>query len=112
MNPEQVAILHAVSREAERIERQYCKCARVLAFAAESLGILDSDSNQRLFTEGAANARKIKELYSVLIDLARKGEFLKGQGNLGCDDWGPADPLFTECCLTSHGEALVASSKS
>ena len=108
MNPKQIAILQAVSRETERSGWRYCKCSRVLALAAESLGDLDADSRRRLFTEGAANSRGIEELYAILIDLAENTAFLKGQGNLGCDDCGAADPMFTECCLTRQGKALVA----
>lgn len=109
MNPKQIAILQAVLHETERSGWRFCKCSRVLALAAESLGDFDTDARRRLFTEGAANARGIEELYAILIDLAENTAFLKGQGNLGSVDCGAADPLFTECCLTQQGKLLAIS---
>jgi len=67
--------------------------------------ILDPDSQRRLFTEGETNTPRIEELYQVLIALVNDAKFVSGQGNFGRD---PADPLFTECCLTPEGEAKTA----
>lgn len=108
MTKDQIAILNATSCEAQRSEWMFCKCARVLATAAESLGILDADSNRYLFTEGMRNTSKIEGLYDILIALIKETDLLDGQGNLGGDDCGRADPLFTECALTQFGEVLVS----
>jgi hypothetical protein len=108
MTARQIAILQATAAEAQRIEWSYCKCARVLALAAESLGILTPESHLRLFSQVMENDRAIEELYDDLIVLTREGHLLLGQGNLGGADWGPADPLFTECALTDDGIRIMA----
>lgn len=108
MTIRQIAILQAAADEARRIDWEYCKCAKVLALAAESLGILSPESRLRLFSQVMENDPAIEELYDDLIALTREGGLLLGQGNLGGVGFGPADPLFTECALTDEGRAFLA----
>ncbi|HEX7260504.1 MAG TPA: hypothetical protein VF258_01700 [Luteolibacter sp.] len=108
MTFEQIAILQAVAAESKRIGWSYCKCACVIAHAAESLEILKPESYPRLFTEGMENAPEITALYDELISLIRETDLLHGQGNLGDDENPPADPLFTECALSENGTEFLA----
>lgn len=107
MTDRQIAILQATAAESQRIGRDYCKCARVIAQAAESLKVLKPDSFLRLFTEGMENAPEITALYKDLISLTRQSSLLLGQGNFGIDADPPADPLFTECALSEDGVKFV-----
>jgi hypothetical protein len=111
MTIRQIAILQAVADESQRIERAHCKCARVIAQAAESLEILKPDSYLRLLTEGMENAPEITAIYDELILLTRQTNLLLGQGNLGNDQDSPADPLFTECALSEEGIKFLAGRK-
>ena len=112
MTAKQIAILRATSDEARRIDREYCKCARVLALAAESLGVLTPEARLRLFSELMENDPVIEELYEDLIALTRESDLLLGQGNLGEVDTGPSNPLFTECALTEVGVRFLAANQS
>lgn len=108
MTARQIAILQATSDEARRIDWKYCKCARVLALAAESLGVLTPESRLRLFSELMENDPVIEDLYADLIALTRESDLLLGQGNFGGVDAGPSSPLFTECSLTDKGVRFLA----
>ena len=99
MNLRQTAILESLADLHEQNDWPTWKCAAVISGAIDRLEHCreESQSPDELFSL----------LYQDLIKLAREGDLLGGQGDLGLDGGEPADARNTECYLTEAGSNWI-----
>lgn len=101
LSSDELAMLRAVVHCGEASPDGFTKCDRVLRTVLQSSGELAESAEGALCLSGDED-RRVGELYDALRSLATRG-LVASRGNFQL----PAGPRYTECGMTSLGQATL-----